>query len=526
MSKQAAVYVRVSTEAQAGEDRVSIPEQARELLALAKARGWELVEPPPFTGREKLPAGVFGEPGLSGDTIEARPGMLALLDAVRGSTVDVVLVRDTNRLSRKPLAAEQIHDVLERHGVLLVTPAMDYDYSNLQHRLMLGLLGNIDAYAKAWLVENMRKAREAMGKKGRFSVAQRPYGFRWDGARKVPVVIEEEAETVKLIFSLSAKGRTVREVAEELNRRALRPRESERWCASHVARVVGDRRYAGEWIAWTDPETGEQYPASPDLAPQALVSARAWARAQASSAHHKRHPRRKLQASFLLAGSIYCECGAPMIGKAVSGSPAYRFYGCTKYRGNGSECKAHYLPAEAVEERVWGLVERLIEEPGLVAKYAARTEKQDLPSWREEVERLDRAIGGCEKQVHLAMVAYETGDYTLDEFADRKAALTRDLEAWRQRRGEVASWIEGAGRRAEGVARVVEIAQEIAENQGCLEKLDLDGRRNLLRLLDFHVTAGADDWGKRGANRTYRLDIAWAGEAFLDRELAVVSGLS
>ena len=61
-------------------------------------------QPPSREGREALPAGAFGDPGITGDTIEGRPGMMALLAAVRAGRVDAVLVRDTDRLAR-PLNA-------------------------------------------------------------------------------------------------------------------------------------------------------------------------------------------------------------------------------------------------------------------------------------------------------------------------------------------------------------------------------------------------------------------------------------
>ncbi len=61
---RAAIYVRVSTLQQAGEDRVSLPEQARELLVLAERKGWEVVTPPKQAAG--VPDGGAGRGGADG----------------------------------------------------------------------------------------------------------------------------------------------------------------------------------------------------------------------------------------------------------------------------------------------------------------------------------------------------------------------------------------------------------------------------------------------------------------------------
>jgi len=82
---RAAGYVRVSTIEQQrhgwnlGEDRERIRERA-------DAEGWSLVD-------------TFDDGGRQGDDLE-RPGLRALLAAVEAGALDVVILRDLDRLSR------------------------------------------------------------------------------------------------------------------------------------------------------------------------------------------------------------------------------------------------------------------------------------------------------------------------------------------------------------------------------------------------------------------------------------------
>ena len=109
-----------------------------------------------------------------------------------------LLVRDVNRLARDELVSQRIYQVLEEHRVRLITPQMEYDWGNLQHRLMLGLLGSIEAYAKRWLTMNMKRARHAKKARGEWGNAASPYGYKWQSPNRQakvpgrPVAVPEE----------------------------------------------------------------------------------------------------------------------------------------------------------------------------------------------------------------------------------------------------------------------------------------------------------------------------------------------
>src|SRR5437899_9515358 len=83
---RAAIYARVSTKPQAGEDKVSIPDQLRECRKfIEQQEDWHY-------------AGEFVDPGISANTIE-RPGLKKLLSSL--GQFDVVLAWDFDRFYRE-----------------------------------------------------------------------------------------------------------------------------------------------------------------------------------------------------------------------------------------------------------------------------------------------------------------------------------------------------------------------------------------------------------------------------------------
>src|SRR5712691_7484276 len=98
---RAAIYARVSTKPQAGEDKVSIPDQLRECRKfIEQQEDWHC-------------AGEFVDPGISANTIE-RPGLKKLLSSL--GQFDVVLAWDFDRFYRERRSvAGYILDTLDEH---------------------------------------------------------------------------------------------------------------------------------------------------------------------------------------------------------------------------------------------------------------------------------------------------------------------------------------------------------------------------------------------------------------------------
>jgi site-specific DNA recombinase len=84
--ERVALYARVSSQMQV-EDGISIAAQLAEMREFAVKRNWAVTA-------------EFVDAGLSGQTLE-RQGLQSMLSAVRAGSIDVVLVHELSRLSRR-----------------------------------------------------------------------------------------------------------------------------------------------------------------------------------------------------------------------------------------------------------------------------------------------------------------------------------------------------------------------------------------------------------------------------------------
>ena len=83
------------------------------------------------------------------------------------------------------------------------------------------------------------------------------FGYALDSSRKM-MIDKSAAETVKLIFELRLKGKSLSQIAEQLYRQKCpTPREYKRnilnpsciWSLSVIRKLLGDEQYTGIYIA-------------------------------------------------------------------------------------------------------------------------------------------------------------------------------------------------------------------------------------------------------------------------------------
>jgi len=214
-------YIRVSTDKQA--DRgVSLEAQSEKVRAMAVAQGAELAE-------------VIVDAGESAKSLD-RPGMARLLAMVDSKAVDVVIIAKLDRLTRSVKDLAELLERFTRRGVSLVSVAESLDTGTAAGRLVLNIMTAVSQWEREAIGERTRDAmshKKANGER----VGTIPFGFRMgeDG-----LLAEDAAEQGVLarMRELKAAGRTVREIADELNRQGYTTRRGTAWRFQYVAAAL------------------------------------------------------------------------------------------------------------------------------------------------------------------------------------------------------------------------------------------------------------------------------------------------
>ena len=220
---RAVIYARYSSDLQR---EASIEDQVRECERFANQMGWSV-------------DAVYSDAALSG-SIEARPGLQALLSAVKAGSVDVVVAEALDRVSRDQEHVARIFKHLTFSQVALRTLA-EGEVSELH----VGLKGTMNAIFLKDLAAKIRRGQRGRALSGR-SPGGLPYGYdviRQFGADGRPEnglrsVNDAQAAVVRRIFEHYADGMSARQIAKMLNSEGVPSARLGFWNASSI---IGNR---------------------------------------------------------------------------------------------------------------------------------------------------------------------------------------------------------------------------------------------------------------------------------------------
>ena len=164
MADRWAIYCRVSTRHQA-EDGFSLDDQRAKLTDYAQQRGWDWE--------------LFEDAGRSGETLDDRPGMLAVLEAAERRAIVGVLVVDESRLARDELVAATIRSMLRDHGVKLASPGRgEFDLDDPSDAFTSSVLGAAHALEQAMRTAKMKAGLRRTAEAGFWPGGPPPFGYR------------------------------------------------------------------------------------------------------------------------------------------------------------------------------------------------------------------------------------------------------------------------------------------------------------------------------------------------------------
>src|SRR5438132_12859834 len=250
----AAVYARKSTEQNVADEEKSVTRQIQFAGACAKAHGYEVP-----------PEQIYVDDAVSGAEFERRPGLVRLLNALRPEApFTAVFLADKDRLGREQFETNHILKQISLAGVRI------FEYQNGGQEVRLEspidkLIMSVSNFAaELERAKASQRTRDALQRK-----AQRGYVARGAvfGYRNVPVlgeggershvlreIREDEAASVRRIFSMAAGGTGLRTIARALNAEGVRsPRaragRHHSWAPSSVRSVLFNSLYKGE-VVW------------------------------------------------------------------------------------------------------------------------------------------------------------------------------------------------------------------------------------------------------------------------------------
>ena len=156
---------------------------------------------------------IYTDKGYSGKNI-ARPAFQEMLSDIKAGKVNRVIVYRLDRISRSVLDFANLIEVFQKNRVDFVSTMEKFDTSTPIGKAMLMIVMIFAQLERETIQQRVIDAYSSRSKRGFYMGGRVPFGFELvettiDGIRtKMYKPIEEEAEVIRLIFSMYAKPQT------------------------------------------------------------------------------------------------------------------------------------------------------------------------------------------------------------------------------------------------------------------------------------------------------------------------------
>src|ERR1700730_6520794 len=314
---------------------------------------------------------AYDDGGFSGARMD-RPALQQLLADLTAGRGDTLVVYKIDRLTRSLADFAKIVEILDAKGASFVSVTQQFNTTTSMGRLTLNVLLSFAQFEREVIGERIRDKIAASKKKGMWMGGVPPLGYGVTD-RKL-VVIDSEAEIVRLIFRRYAELGSVRLLKDELEACGIK---SKSW-TSAPGRLRGGKPFArgalylmlqnliyrGEIVHKEQSHPGEH---------TRIIDQPLWDAVQAQLAGNaaQRNEGGKTRQPSLLAGMLFDRDGNRMTpSHAVKKSMRYRYYvsGSLITKDRTENSAGLRIPAAEIEHLVSSRVHRWLLDPGSIYK--------------------------------------------------------------------------------------------------------------------------------------------------------------
>lgn len=396
-----------------------------------------------------------------------RAGIDQICEAVEAGRIEAIVVKDLSRLGRHRTQTALFIDYLREHNVRVLSATENIDTFNEADDLIIGFKGLVnDFYAR----DGSRRVRTGYRQKQKEGIVMiPPFGYFKDKNTKQVVIVEEAAETVRMIFTAYVGGHGLKTIAKMLNEQKRKtpaltqlgllnkhtPNTQDGilkkylWDGRMVGRILQDESYIGTLIChksernkinkinktfrFTEPE--EQFRHENFFPP--IVSREIWEHTQVLLAERKKRNVRAgaNQGILRYGGLLRCEdCGRSFVGKRIHLKSGERVeYHCDTYHRYGKEyCSSHTVDERILDELI---TKELIQTKEL---YEANFQAMEnlIDQWQPKSSAATTQIK--KQQERIALLEEEMEAILMERIRD-KANAERYDRMIRKRESEIAA---------------------------------------------------------------------------------------
>lgn len=435
-------YARVSTQNEEQEDSYERQKEHFEGKILSNPN-WNYVE-------------GYADWGISGTKAESRKEFMRMIEDCQAGKINRILVKSISRFGRNTVDTLTYIRMLRELGISVVFETQNIDTMTAGGDVLITILAAMAEQESRTMSTNIKWAYQKRFKDGRVLINFRQsLGYdkvdtiNENGEKESEyVIVESEAEIVRRIFREYLGGKTMRQIAEDLNADGYTTKRGNEWQASKIVSILTNEKYTGNAIL------GKTY--KPDVLSKnrlknngqspsyyvenshpAIISQEMFDMVQAEKNRRKelrstvKTGKGRYSSKYALSGLLVCgECGGKFrrFGRTIKSGAYIPTWVCVTHQKEHSTCGMKPLKETDIYNAYKRAVERLIGDFGEIITAVKKNTAEELRCKpMGDLETIEEELFETRKAVLELFKKKRNGTVTTAEYDEKYVSYSQRI---------------------------------------------------------------------------------------------------
>ena len=415
-------YARVSTESEEQED--SYERQKAYFEEKIKAHPeWNYIE-------------GYADWGVTGTKAEARKNFMRMIEDCRAGKINKILCKSISRFGRNTVDTLKYIRELRELGISVFFDSQGIDTLTPGGDVLITILAAMAEQESRTMSTNIKWAFEKRFKEGNVLINFRgTLGYTKEGDEYV--VVEDEAKIVRRIYAEYLSGKSLRQIADELNAEGLQTKKGKQWMPSSIQGILQNERYTGNAILGKSYKTdvlSKTRKKNEGQAPMYYVENShppIISQATFEMAKAEQIRRRDIRSSvntgsgryssrYPYSGLLICgDCGAKLrrFGRKVVSGEYVPTWVCITHQKTPKECDMRPIKEEDINAAYERVVGRLLGDVAEIKAAVRKTIECEIKIERDaDLTPIQRALDDAREKIHELFQKRRKNEITIEEY--------------------------------------------------------------------------------------------------------------
>lgn len=228
-----AAYCRVSTEQEEQQNSYQV-QIAYYTDLINKKKEWTL-------------AGIFADEGISGTQTKKRTEFNRMIRMCKNKKIDLVITKSISRFARNTVDCLEYVRQLKNLGIGVIFEKENINTLTMTSEFMIALYGSFAQAESESISKNVSWGKEKAYREGKVSFQYKYLLGYKKGTDGKPEIVPEEAEIVRLIYTLFLDGYSLSNIKKVLeSKEFLTSTGKKTWNVSHIQSILKNEKYVGD----------------------------------------------------------------------------------------------------------------------------------------------------------------------------------------------------------------------------------------------------------------------------------------